>query len=135
MDRDEGPYRPFLVKTIATMEALGGLGELCWGIALVALSDLIPKGNIGLSQMGTSGLLLYGYSSIVLAIISFLVAAGVYSLAGFGRKLALFCMVIGLIIPILVAALLGQLIFIFNLILYPMFMLYLMQAETKKLYK
>jgi len=135
MDRDEGPYRPFLVKTIASMEALGGLGELCWGIALVALSDLIPKANLGISQLGTGGLLIYGYSSILLAILSFLVSLGVYSLANIGRKMALFCMLVGLFVPIVVAVLLGQLTFIFNLLLYPLFIYYLMRKETRAIYK
>jgi hypothetical protein len=135
MDRDEGPYRPFIVKAIASMETLGGLGELGWGIGLVLLSGLIPKGNLSISHLGTGGILIYGYSSILLGILSFLVALGVWSLRKVGRNVALVAMAIGLFIPIFVAGVLGQLTFIFNLIVYPLMIYYLMREETKKIYK
>jgi hypothetical protein len=135
MDRDEGPYRPFIIKTVASMEALAGLGEFFLGIGLVALSDLIPKGDLSISHLGTSGIQIYGYSSIVLGILSFLVSGGVWSLTNFGRRIALGAMVVGLFVPIFVAGVLGQLTFFFNLIVYPLVIYYLMREETRKLYK
>jgi uncharacterized membrane protein (DUF2068 family) len=135
MDRDEGPYRPFIVKAIASMETLGGLGELGWGIGLVLLSGLIPKSTLSIAQLGTGGILIYGYSSIGLGVLSFLVALGIWSLRMVGRNIALVAMAIGLFIPIFVAGVLGQLTFVFNLIVYPLVIYYLMREETRKLFK
>lgn len=134
MDRDEGPYRPFIIKSVASMEALAGLGEFFFGVGLVALSDLIPKGDLSISDLGTGGILIYGYSAIALGILSFLVSAGVWSLSNLGRKIALVAMVIGLFIPVFVAGVLGQLTFFFNLIVYPLVIYYLMREDTRKLY-
>jgi len=44
-------------------------------------------------------------------------------------------MLVGLFVPIVVAVLLGQLTFIFNLLLYPLFIYYLMRKETRAIYK
>ena len=135
MDHDEGPYRPFMIKTVASMEALSGLGEVFFGVGLVALSDLIPKGDLNISHLGTGGILIYGYSSMALGILSFLVSAGVWSLSNLGRRIALVAMVIGLFIPVFVAGVLGQLTFFFNFIVYPLVIYYLMREDTRKLYK
>jgi hypothetical protein len=135
MDHDEGPYRPFIIKTVASMEALAGLGEFFFGIGLVALSDLIPKGDLSISHLGTGMIQIYGYSSIVLGILSVLVSGGVWSLSNLGRRIALGAMVIGLFVPIFVAGVLGQQTFFFNLIVYPLVIYYLMREETRKLYK
>jgi hypothetical protein len=135
MDRDDGPYRPFIIKTVASMEALGGLGEFFLGIGLVALSDLIPKGDLSISHLGMGGIQIYGYSAMVLGILSFLVSAGVWSLSDLGRRIALVAMVIGLFIPVFIAGALGQLTFFFNFIVYPLVIYYLMREDTRKLYK
>ena len=135
MDDDEGPYRPFIIKSVASMEALAGLGEFFFGVGLVALSDLIPKGDLSISHLGTGGILIYGYSSMVLGILSFMVSAGVWSLTNFGRRIALVAMVIGLFIPVFVAGVLGELTFIFNLIVYPLVIYYLLREDTQKYYK
>lgn len=135
MYREEGPYRPVLIKMISSMEALAGVGEFFLGVGLVALSGLIPKGDLSISHLGTQKILIYGYSSMALGILSFLVAAGVWSLSEFGRKLALVSMVLGLFIPVIVAGVLGQLTFFFNFIVYPLVIYYLMRKETKEFYK
>lgn len=135
MNQDEGPYRPVIIKLVASMEALSGLGEFLLGVGLVALSDLIPKGDLNISHLGTGKILIYGYSSMALGILSFLVSAGVWSLLKLGRKIALVAMVIGLFIPVFVAGVLGQLTFFFNFIVYPLVIYYLMREETKKYYK
>lgn len=135
MDDREGPYRPSLVKIIARFEALTGLGVLCFGIVLVALSDLIPKGDLSISDLGKDGIMVYGYSAIVLGIISFIVATGVWSLSDAGRRAAIISMVVGIFVPILVAGYLGQITFVFNLIIYPLVIYYLSREDTRKYYK
>lgn len=128
----EEVVRPYGVKLIARLESLAGLALIGLGIGVVALRDIISKGTISLSELGPDGLLLYGYSSIGLGILAFLIALGVWSMSSKGRKMAIVCCVVGIFVPIFLAGLLGQMTFMFNLIVYPLIIYYLSMEDVCK---
>ena len=127
--------RPTGVKMIARFEALAGIGLTLFGLGLVALSDLIPLGDISISHLGKEGVVIYGSASIVLGILSFLVALGIWSLKEWGRRTAILSCLAGIFVPLFVAGLLGEFLFVFNLIVYPLVIFYLSVEDVREKYK
>jgi hypothetical protein len=132
---DEEVVRPPMVKMIARFEILAGLGLLFFGMGILALAELIVKSDLGLALLGIGGLQIYGWASIALGIISFLVALGIWSMSSGGRNLALVACLPGIFIPLVVGGYLGQLTFVITLIIYPLVIYYLSREDVKEKYK
>jgi hypothetical protein len=132
--KDGEEVRPYGVKVIARLELLAGMALIGFGAGIIALSDIIPLGDLGISALGKGGLIIYGGAAIVLGILSLLLATGVWSMTSVGRKLALVSCMVGIFVAISVAGILGQVTFVFDLVVYPMIIYYLSVKNVRDRY-
>lgn len=124
--------RPYGVGIIARLELLAGIALVCFGAGVIALADIIPKGDISISTLSPSQIVLYGSAGVALGVLAIVLAVAVWSMTTLGRRAALVCCVVGLFIPIFVAGLLGQVTYVFNLIVYPIIIYYLAREDVGK---